>query len=228
MKALIKIFPYLIITVLCFVIFRQFDSKNQSDNSGESVQEFLNDTIAYYQNEIGQQVAEKRVIQGDNDALQILLSKQIDSTGQLKALVRKFRKVQSAGNIIQVTRIDTVQIPYEVPVPVDFTRKFSKESEFYSITGTSDKNGLTLSEILIPNTLSFAIGKKRTGFFNSEYRIEAVNSNPYIQTTGLDSYTLDVPAKRLGFSLYAGYGLSSDFTFQPQIGIGLTYSLIRF
>ena len=217
-----------IIVVLTFVIFRQCNSATEKLQSQESATEFLNDTIAYYQNEIGQQVAEKKAIQGDNDALEILLSKQIDSTGQLKALVNKFRKAQAAGNITQATRIDTVEIPYEVPVPVDFTRDFGANTEYYSITGTSNQNGVTLTGIEIPNTLSFAIGKKRTGIFKSEYRIEVVNSNPYVQTTGLDSYILKVPAKRLGLSLYAGYGVGSNFTFQPQIGIGFSYSLIKF
>lgn len=228
MKTLSKVLPYLIITVLCFVIFRQCDSRNQGGQSQESVQEFLNDTIAYYQNEIGQKVAEKRAIKGDNQALEILLSKQIDSTGQLKALVRKFRTVQAAGNIKQEMKIDTVEIPYEVPVPVEFTREFSKQSHYYSITGTSNQNGVMLSEIEIPNTLSFAIGKKKTGFFKSEYRIEAVNSNPYIQTTGMDSYTLEVPAKRMGISLYAGYGIGSNLTLQPSLGLAITYTLISF
>tara|TARA_B100001179_G_C18544250_1_gene383052 strand:- start:242 stop:922 length:681 start_codon:yes stop_codon:yes gene_type:complete len=216
-----------VIVVLFFVIFRQCDSKIQSDNSTESVQEYLNDTIAYYQNEIGQQVAEKKAIQGNKDALEILLSKQIDSTGQLKKLVSKYKNIAAAGNITQETKIDTVEIPYEVAVPYDFARDFTKSNEHYSITGTSNQNGVTLTDIQIPNTLSFAIGKKRTGFFKSEYRIEAINSNPYVKTTGLDSYTLEVPNKRLGLSLYAGYGLGSDFTLQPSAGIALTYTLFR-
>ena len=220
--------PYAIITVLIVVIIRQCNSANQKADSLQSAQEFLNDTIAYYQNEIGQQVAEKKAIQGDKQTLEILLSKHVDSTGQLKSLVKNFRNINTAVNITQNTRIDTITIPYQVPVPVDFTREFSKESDYYSITGTSNQNGVTLSEIKIPNTLSFAIGKKKSGFFKSEYRIEAVNSNPYIQTTGLDSYTLDVPAKRLGFSLYAGYGLGSDIKLQPSAGIALTYTLFRF
>ena len=73
-----------VIVILIFVIFRQCNSATQQRQSQESVTEFLNDTIAYYQNEIGQQVAEKKAIQGDKAALAILLSKQIDSTGQLK------------------------------------------------------------------------------------------------------------------------------------------------
>lgn len=216
-----------VIVVLIFVIFRQCNSATQQRQSQESAAEFLNDTIAYYQNEIGQQVAEKKAIQGDADALEILLSKQIDSTGQLKRLVSKYKNIAAAGNITQETRIDTVQIPYEVAVPYEFTRDFTKSNEHYSITGSSNQNGVTLTDIQIPNTLSFTIGKKRTGFFKSEYRIEAVNSNPYVQTTGLDSYTLEVPTKRLGLSLYAGYGLGSDFTLQPSAGIALTYTLFR-
>ena len=216
-----------VIVILIFVIFRQCNSATQQRQSQESVTEFLNDTIAYYQNEIGQQVAEKKAIQGDKAALAILLSKQIDSTGQLKRLVLKYKNIAAAGNITQETKIDTVEIPYEVPVPVDFTRDFAANTDYYSISGTSNQNGVTLTDIQIPNTLSFAIGKKRTGFFRSEYRIEAINSNPYVQTTGLDSYTLEVPTKRLGLSLYAGYGLGSNFTLQPSAGIALTYTLFR-
>lgn len=216
-----------IIVVLLFVILRQCNSATQQRQSQESATEFLNDTISYYQNEIGQQVAEKKAIQGDKQALEVLLSKQIDSTGQLKRLVKKYRNISAAGNITQETKIDTVEIPYEIKVPYEFTRDFTKVTEYYSITGTSNQNGVSLSEIKIPNTLSFAIGKKKTGWFSSKYRIEAVNSNPYVQTTGLDSYTFKVPNKRLGLSLYVGYGASSDFTLQPSAGIALTYTLFR-
>ncbi|MAX50553.1 MAG: hypothetical protein CMH22_01060 [Methylophaga sp.] len=213
--------------VLLFVILRQCNSATQQRQSQESATEFLNDTIAYYQNKLGQQVAEKKAIQGDKATLEILLSKQIDSTGQLKRLVSKYKNIAAAGNITQETKIDTVEIPYEAAVPFEFTREFTKQTDYYSITGTSNQNGVTLNDIQIPNSLSFAIGKKRTGFFRSEYRIEAVNSNPYVQTTGLDSYTLKVPTKRLGLSLYAGYGVGSNFTLQPSAGIALTYTLFR-
>lgn len=217
-----------IIATLLFVIFRQCNSDTQQRKSQESSTQFLNDTIAYYQNEIGQQVAEKKAIQGDADALEILLSKQIDSTGQLKSLVRNFRKVQAAGNITQATRIDTVQISYEVPVPVDFIREFSKRTDYYSITGTSNQNGVTLNDIQIPNVLSFALGDKKTGWFKNEYRFEVVNSNPFVKTIGLDGFTYKEQNKRLGISLYVGYGISSDFKLEPSAGIGLTYNLFRF
>ncbi len=217
-----------IIIVLLFVIFRQYNSYIQQRQSQESATEFLNDTIAYYQNAIGQQVAQKQAIQGDKDALQILLSKQIDSTGQLKALVKKFRTVQAAGNITQETRIDTVFIPFADPIHYEFNRNFNKETEFYSITGRVYNTGLDIASLYIPNTISFALGDTNTGWFKNEYRFEAINSNPYIKTTGLDGYTLELPTKRLGLSLYAGYGFSSGFKFQPSAGVALTYTILRF
>ena len=219
---------YSLIVVLFFMLLQKCTDQNEIYASLKSSQAFLNDTIAYYENEIGQQVAERKAIQGNTDVLEVLLSKQIDSTGQLKRLVSKYKNLAAAGNITQETIIDTVEIPYEVAVPYEFTRDFSKQTDNYLISGTSRQKGVTLSEIQIPNTLSFAIGKKRTGLFKSEYRIEVVNSNPYIYTTGLDSYTLEVPAKRLGLSLYAGYGVGSNLTLQPSAGVALTYTFIKF
>src|SRR5690606_23680521 len=115
--------------------------------------------------------------------------------------------VDAAGNVTTITKIDSIPIPYEVPIPCKFHREWEKIDPFYSISGTSDQNGITIESLEVPNTLSFAIGKKKKGWFDSEYVIETVNSNPNITTIGLDSYSLKVPKKRFGVSLFAGYGL---------------------
>src|SRR5690606_15573511 len=187
--------------------------------------EFLNDSIRHYKNELGQEIASKTALNGRNDALEVLLSKQIDSTGQLKRLVKKFRKVDAAGNIITNTRIDTIKIGFEVPIPCEFHREWKKNDKWYSIEGVSDQNGITINSLSVTNTLSFAIGKKKKGWFASEYVIEAVNSNPNIKTVGIDSYTVKLPKKRFGVSVFAGYGLSSE-GLSPVIGIGVGYNLL--
>ncbi len=223
-----KILPWIALIVVSFFLFRQCNNNAAEDRSRESEKEFLNDTIEYYENEIGQATAEKKALQGDKQTLQVLLSKQIDSTGQLKRIVKNFRKVDAAGNISTQVVFDTIPIPYKVPVPDSFQRDFIKKDQHYFLSGISNQNGIRLDSISFPNTLSFAIGEKRTGLFKNEYKIEATNSNPYLRITGLDSYTVEVPKKRLGLSLYTGYGLGSNFTLTPQIGFGLTYNLIRF
>lgn len=224
----LKIILAITCVVLAFLLFRQCNETKEVRDNFESVQNFLDDTISYYRTETGNLVAEKQSLRGDKHVLEILLSKKIDSLGQLKLIVEKFRSVQGAGNITQVTRIDTVKIPYEVPVQVEFYRTWGKSDKYYSIFGTSTETGITIDSLSIPNTLSFAIGEKSTGFWKSEYRIEAVNSNPFIKTTGLDAYSFSQRKKRLGLSIYAGVGISENFNFVPQIGFGVTFDLIRF
>lgn len=211
--------------VLSFLLFRQCSQIENIKTSRESVQNYLTDTLEHYRNKEGQMVAEKTALLGEKDNLTILLNQ---TSTQLKKLTEKFNKVSAAGEIITVTEIDTIKVPFEVPVPFEFSRDWSKVDEFYSIYGRSTNFGITIDSLSIPNTLSFVVGEKKTGFWKSEYRIEAVNSNKYILTTGLDAYSFSQPKKRFGLSVYAGYGLGQNFTLTPQIGLGVTFDLIRF
>ncbi len=187
-----------IILLLFFLLFKGCNDRAYERKVTESKIEFLNDTISYYQNELGQEVAEKVVLQGNEKTLEVLLSKTIDSTQQLKKLVKGFKKVDAAGNISQVVTIDSIFIPEYSGKPFELN-----------------------------NTLSFVIGKTK-GFFNSEYKIRAVNSNPMIQTVGLDSYVFKPAKKRFGVGIQVGYGVGANFALTPYIGIGLSYDLIRF
>lgn len=223
-----SIVPYLIAAVAIFFLFRQCNRTAELAEIRQNERTFLKDSISYYRNELGQQVAEKTALQEDKSSLELLLTKNKDSLGQLKRLIDGFKNVDAAGNITTVTKIDTVFIPYAVPIESEFMRKWSKNDKYYSVSGTSTNKGIAIENLTIPNQLSFAIGKKKTGWFSTEYRIEAVNSNPYVQTIGLDGYTLKVPRKRLGLGIYIGYGLGENLTLNPQIGIGISYQLIRF
>ncbi len=80
-----------IITLLLFLLLNNCNRESYNNKSDASVNTFLNDTISYYENELGQEIAEKVSLNGNNEALKILLSKQLDSTQQLKRLVKGFR-----------------------------------------------------------------------------------------------------------------------------------------
>lgn len=224
----LKIILAITCVVLVFLLLRQCANNAHYKETTESAIGYLTDSVSYYKNKAGQLVAHRKAIEGENEALAVLLSKQIDSTRQLSELVENFKKVNTAGNITTITKIDTIEVPYEVPVPYEFEREFSRLTKHYKIGGFVNQSGITIDSLSIPNTLSFVIGKRKTGFFKSEYRIEAVSSNPYVQTTGLDFYSLQVPRKRLGLSLYAGYGLDRNFALTPQIGVGISYDLLQF
>lgn len=215
---------YVVLAVLSFFLFQQFQRNAELKNEKESVSNFLKDTVSYYQNRLGQEIAHKEVLRGDKQTLEVLLSEKTDSLGQLKRLVENFRRVNVAGNITTETRIDTVKIPYEVPIPEEFTRDFEKHDEHYSITGISTNHGLTINNLTIPNTLSFAIGDRKTGLFSSEYRIEAVNSNPHVTTTGMDTYTVKTNKGIVSIDVQAGYGMTTHGP-SPYVGVGLSLDL---
>jgi len=219
--------PYFAAIIFLVLFLNQCSKTNQERNKADNKIDFLTDSIVYYKNAQGAEIASKIALQGDKKSLQILLNNTNDENGQLKGLIKKYKKVIAAGNIKQEIKIDTVKIVYRDTIPFKFERTWSKIDKFYEIKGSSNQNGISFDEIRIPNTLSFAIGDKKTGFFKTEYRIEAVNSNVHVKTTGLDAYTLSIPKKRFGLSFFAGYGLSEN-GLSPIIGAGFSYSFYQF
>lgn len=225
---LIKIAPYVGLIVLGILLFQQCDRTAELKQERKSVETFLNDSVSYYKTKAGKEIAQKKALQGSKQALEILLSKQVDSTQQLRKLVSKFKSVDVAANIKTITKFDTVHVPYSSNVEsVPFQKDFNRQTEHYSISGTVNESGIKFNAPEIYNTLSLAIGKKKTGLFQSEYRVEAVNSNPHVKTTGLDAYTFTDNKGLISLDAQAGYGMTIYGT-SPYAGIGVGFDLWQF
>lgn len=195
--------------------------KDQAENSAN----FLDSEISFYKNKLNQEVAQKAALRGDKESLDVLLSKQIDSTQQLAKLVEGFKKVKSAGNIIQRTKIDTLFIPFEKAIDFEFIKPWSSKSEHFNISGVTTNEFTRIDHLDMINTLSFAIGEKSTGFWKTTYQAEAVNSNPYVNTIGLDTYSYSEKKKRFGIGPYIGFDL---IALKPSVGLSINFNLIRF
>ena len=214
-----NITPYLL-ALIFFALFSRQCKKTQDLKDGtDNKVEWLQDSVKHYKNRLGQEIAVKTALHGDKESLELLLS---NSESELRELAKKFKDVQAAGQVTTITKIDTILIGYEIPVPFDFQRDWQKKDPFYNISGTSTQDGITINSLEIPNTLSFVIGKKKGNFI-----IEAVNSNPHIKTNGLDAYSFKLPKKRFGISVFAGYGFGKS-GLTPLVGVGLSYQLVRF
>lgn len=229
----------IILGISCVVLFllllHQCNEKNNAQEETKSVRAFLSDSVDYYKNKSGQLVAEKTALRSENNkisdrnqVLQVLLSKQIDSTRQLTKLVKNFKTIDAAGNITLETELKDIEIPFEEPLGFNFSRRWSKKTPHYFISGFTSEIGTTIDRLKLNTIISFGIGEKKTGFFQNEYRFEATASNPFVKITGLDGATFSQKRKRLGLSLYAGYGLDRNFALTPQIGVGITYDLLQF
>lgn len=213
--------PYIIAVIFLFLFIRQCEHTREAESRSDTTINYLTDSISYYKNKYGQEVAVRAAISGEKKELELLLQ---NTSKQLAELAKRYRKLQAAGEVGQDIRIDTVHIGYEVPVPCEFFRNWTKSVQNqYTISGTSTQDGITINSLEIPNTLSFVVGKEK-----GKFTFSAVNSNPLIKTTSLDAYTLDIPRKRFGFSVFAGYGLSSNFQLMPVMGVGVTYDFIQF
>lgn len=231
----LKIILAITCVVLAFLLFRQCNANQSIKAESESVREFLQDSIQYYRNEAGQLIAEKTALKGtsnklkdENHALQILLSKQIDSTRQLTKLVENFKTVEAAGNITAEAEIKDVHIPFPEPVDFTFSRRWSLDTEYYEMKGFTTQIGTTINRLKLGTTISFALGDKKKSFFKTEYLFEATSSNPHVTITGLDGGTFTERRKRLGLSAYVGAGIGQNFSFEPQFGMGLTYTFLYF
>lgn len=205
--------------VLCIYLWR---SKNQVKYTATNNIEALTDSLGHYKNKEGVWVAEKKLFQGtEKDLRQVIKSKDI----AFQKLLKTFKKPVAAATVETITKIDTVFIPYEnkIDLPV-FELPFSKISKHYSLSAISTNEGVGISEVSIPNTQNVVIGKKKTGWFKSEYRIDVENSNPLIKTTDLDGFSFRPKPKRFGLGVFVGY--STDL--EVVIGVGVNYNILSF
>ena len=217
---------HLVVVVVGFLWFRSCSQKTGVENDLSNYHKVMNDTISYYETKNGDIIASKLAIEGSNKSLELLISSLNDSTKQLKTLVSKFKRVASASQTKTITVIDSIKVPYSIDGVV-FDKTFRLKEPYYTINGRSTNNGLFIDDLSIPNTQSIVVGKRKKGFLKTEYRIEVQNSNPFINTTAVDSYTLKERKKRIGLGIYLGYGLNNT-GLTPQLGVGLSYDVIRF
>lgn len=197
---------YAVIIILFFLLLNTCEKNKQQGKINDSNVTYVNDSIKYYKDSL---TAYKSVA---ND-LRILQ----DSTKQLKELIKNFKTVETAGNIITKVEIDTVYIPYS-----DTLLNFRSKTKHYTIAGQALPKKVRIDNIEVPNITSFAMGEVKKSFLKKEYRIEVRNSNPYIKTIGIDSYQHTEPIKRFGIGVSVGYSLEGAY-----LGIGLNYNLIR-
>lgn len=204
----------------------QYQQRKSSEKQRENTSDFLNDTISYYNNKLGQEIATKQSLAGDKNQLDILLSEKIDSLQQLKGLVKKYKKIAAAGNIRTVTEIKEIPVPFDRPIEFDFTRKFKIKEPWYEFTGKVNKYGLNINNFNVKNQMSFVLGVKKNGWFKpNTYSIDVLNSNPFIQITGADSYQFTEDIKRWSIGPSVGYDLLNS---QISLGLSLQYGIIRF
>lgn len=174
------------IVILVLVCIVWVHCENSKVN--EATIDAQNSEISNYKLKNGQLVTSKKfAILTEKQLKQQILSKD----NELKELSKKFAKVKAVTKTITVTKIDSVDVPFEVKIPCDFERSDSVVDKHYSFDYAVNLNGLKIKNLTIPDSISIVTGSKRKWFLGKEtLTIDITHSNPNIQETSLQHYEI--------------------------------------
>ena len=114
-------------------------------------------------------------------------------------------------------RVDTVYVPFADTLPCDdFVKNIEIDSTWYNIGMTLTKESLMIDSMIFPNEQIVTIGEKKNGLFKRNEHIVAVkNTNPYMSTDTLETYTFkkdkkffERPSVNITLGVFAGIVIS--------------------
>lgn len=212
---------FIIIGILIFLLFQSDYRANKNYNRVTNNLEIQKDSTRYYKLKNGQEVATKEALLVTNKELRNQVFIKDDS---LKLMTDKFNKVQSAIVIDTETLIKEVEIRYKDPVQFEFSKEFTKNNEWYFISGVSDQNGIIINDLGFKDKIRIVTGTKRK-WFSTEVTTDVSLSNPYSRVEGIQSQTTTVKDKLFGVGLYTGYDVVNG---KIGAGVGVTFNLFKF
>lgn len=225
--------PSHIIAVICLILCAWSCSQKKAlKNDILTFNEYLSDTIEFYETKNGKLAASRKALEGSKESLEMLLAARGDSLSDLRELVGYYKRVAAAGAVNQKTKVEIVEVPINIPGEIGyFDTPFTYKDPWYTLSGRSTNLGLKDVSFELENTLSFVLGDKKSGFWSTELRFDAVNSNPNITTSGVDSYVHSEKTKRFGLGIVFGYGgyiNDKIVNFDYFLGLGGSFDFVRF
>lgn len=179
--------------------------------------------------------AENRVYEGI-----VFMESQNSYIQSLLDTVEHLRNVKSYTKIVTKTKIDSVLVPYEVPVYItqpdgDYLKlpqRFSKIDEWYALSGTIKKDEILFDSLSYQNEFSITIGEQDHGTWGNIFKrnktvVHVRDNNPYTTTKSISSILIEPKTRPLGIGFSDGYGMTNK-GLSPYVGIGLNYTFIRF
>ena len=150
--------------------------------------EALNSDLSTYELDNGQLVTTSKALEFDKKMLEDLV---ISKDAELEEMYNKFSKIKSVTKSTTEIIIDSIPVPFEVPVPCDFERSASVIDDNYSFDYAVNQNGLKIRNLSIPDSVSIIVGTKRKWFLGKETQyIDIMHSNPNIKESSLQHYEI--------------------------------------
>jgi len=183
MKLTLKDIIFLVIlATLAFFLFDGCQAKKKYEKQSIKVLNY-EDTLSFYKSKSGDLIA-------SNEALIVSSAEQVKGLEkELKEL--RLKKPRTVIKYKSKTEIEEVEVPIEIPCE-DFKLKFEVDSTYYNIKGLLTEDALKFESISIPNSQSIIVADKREKWWkNKTYSVIVTNSNPFVTSVGLKSYTIE-------------------------------------
>ena len=156
---------------------------------------------------------------------------------ELKKEVKKHKKnITTGGNSITIFETNTnIKNSSKTKIVSDTLKNYPKYKsniniDDWVIGNVFANKDSTKINLKIKNAYSVVIGSEKQGLFKkTKPYVEVINKNPFSETKSLRTYQVSLPKqKRFSLGISVNYGIGKGFEFQPFIGIGIQYNLIRF
>ena len=202
-NTMLKLFPYLIIVIMALIIM---DSKMQYG----TLQEDYSTLAKQYVAKDGTVVDYNNVLELDIKNLKYQNDSLIDYFKNLKL---NPKNVYNSTIIKETLRIDSIPYPIHL-TDCKFDTTFRIDSIHYKWDTRITNKGFTLSNMEFPNQSTLVLGEKRDKWWKAKESIITVqNTNPYIQTTNIASYSFKKNGKQRWAFAIGGAILGSIATY---------------
>jgi hypothetical protein len=203
-----KINTYIIITILtlitCITLNFQcsrIQELKESHTNSLSLINSLRDSISTTVNKYGELEASKAALQATVKDLQEI--NQALTEDQKNLLTRLQEKTITATRIKTVTVVDTIKIfPSK---SIDNYTFYRYNNKYFSFNASLMNSTLSLNSVRIWNTQTIQHERTKEGIV-----VRVSNTNPYITTTGLDSFIVPEPKRKnrlTGYLVSLGAGI---------------------
>lgn len=221
MKNFIQILLILILAIISFnqcVTNKEFKQQLKLNELAEK------DTVSYYVNKLGLEVAKSKSYKGTAEELESYLQNARDSSKQFAEATRKWRKIANALQIEIEFKVDSLEIPFNTPVNFEFTRSFFKQTDAYVFKGFVNNFGINI-DARATATITPITGTKPTGLFSNDFRTEITSSNNLIRVKDFKNFNFTERKKHFGVGFSVGFGFYQGGFF---LGPSINYNLIQF